>query len=173
MTDTDKPKIEDLPEEVAFWKSYRETCRAKKIDAVKGFMDLAEEQKQELTSPGAREDFIELCEAGCLQLVLAGIGLKKSLRLVLGDKPVYDDLVIQSVAITEMHVAIEDEGRTLAACMRERLARYAAEKLVGRARGARVGCQQQRPPVLVQRRRGFQGEQRGGPMVSMRLGRGQ
>jgi len=73
VTGTDKPKIEDLPEEVAFWKSYREICRAKKIDAVKGFMDLAEEQKQELTSPGAREDFIELCEAGCLQLVLAGI----------------------------------------------------------------------------------------------------
>jgi hypothetical protein len=35
-------------------------------------MDLAEEQKQELTSPGAGEDFIELC-AGCLKLVLAGI----------------------------------------------------------------------------------------------------
>lgn len=73
MTHTDKPNIEELPDEVAFWKSYREICRTKEIDTVKLYTDLSEEQKQRLTSPGAREDFIELCEAGCLQLVLAGI----------------------------------------------------------------------------------------------------
>ena len=36
-------------------------------------MDLAEEEKQKLTSPGAREDFVELCESGCFQPILAGI----------------------------------------------------------------------------------------------------
>jgi hypothetical protein len=70
---TDKPKIEDLPEEVAVWKSYREICRGKKIDTIELYMDLAEEEKQKLASPGAREDFVELCEAGCFQPILAGI----------------------------------------------------------------------------------------------------
>jgi len=36
-------------------------------------VDLAEEEKQKLGSPGAREDFIELCGAGCFQPVLGGI----------------------------------------------------------------------------------------------------
>ena len=36
-------------------------------------MDLAEKEKQKLASPGAREDFVELCKAGCFQPVLAGI----------------------------------------------------------------------------------------------------
>jgi hypothetical protein len=73
VTDTGKPKIEELPDEVAFWKAYRETRRAKGFDIAKFYTDLAEGEKQRLTSPGAREDFTELCEAGCLQLVLAGI----------------------------------------------------------------------------------------------------
>lgn len=73
MTDAVKPKIEDLPEEVALWKSYRDICRGKQIDTIKLYMDQAEEEKQKLASPGAREDFVELCEAGCFQPVLAGI----------------------------------------------------------------------------------------------------
>jgi hypothetical protein len=36
-------------------------------------MELAEEEKRNLTSPGAREDFVELVEAGCFQPILAGI----------------------------------------------------------------------------------------------------
>jgi hypothetical protein len=73
VTETNKPKIEELPDEVALWKAYREVRRAKGFDIAKFYTDLAEEEKQKLTSPGAREDFTELCEAGCLQLVLAGI----------------------------------------------------------------------------------------------------
>lgn len=73
MTESEKPKIEELPDEVALWKGYREARRAKGLDIAKLYTDLAEEQKQRLASPGAREDFTELCEAGCLQLVLAGI----------------------------------------------------------------------------------------------------
>jgi hypothetical protein len=70
---TNIPKIEDLPEEVALWKSYREICRSKQIDILKHYMELAEEEKRRLTSPGAREDFVELCKAGCFQPILAGI----------------------------------------------------------------------------------------------------
>jgi hypothetical protein len=43
------------------------------MEARQLYADLAAEQKQSLTSPGAREVFTELCEAGCLQLVLAAI----------------------------------------------------------------------------------------------------
>jgi hypothetical protein len=57
VTHTAKPKIEDLPDEVGLWKSYREVCRTKKIDTVKLCMDLAEEEKQERPSLGARKDF--------------------------------------------------------------------------------------------------------------------
>jgi hypothetical protein len=73
MTDSNYPKIEELADEVAAWKSYRDTCRDKQIDTVKVYMELAEEEKRNLTSPGAREDFLELCEAGRLQPMLAGI----------------------------------------------------------------------------------------------------
>jgi len=73
VTDTDRPKIEELQVGVAFWKAYREARRAKGFDVAKFYTDLAEEQKQKLTSPGAQEDFTELCEDGCFQLVLAAI----------------------------------------------------------------------------------------------------
>jgi hypothetical protein len=73
VTDTEKPKIEELPDEVALWKVYREARQAKGFDIAKFYNELAEEHEQRLTSPGAREDFTELCEAGCFQLVLAGI----------------------------------------------------------------------------------------------------
>jgi hypothetical protein len=64
VTDTDKPKNEELPDEVAFWKAYREARRAMGFDIVKFYTDLSEEEKQRLTSPGARDNFTELCEAG-------------------------------------------------------------------------------------------------------------
>jgi hypothetical protein len=72
MTDSNKPKIEELADEVAAWKSYRDICRGKPIDTIKVYMDLAEEEKRNLTSPGARQDFVELVEAGCFEPILAG-----------------------------------------------------------------------------------------------------
>ena len=72
MSDIEKPRIEELADEVALWNSYRQVHLAKGID-VTLYGELAAEQKQSLTSPGAREDFTELCEAGCLQLALAAI----------------------------------------------------------------------------------------------------
>jgi hypothetical protein len=70
---SEKPKIEQLTGELALWHAYREGRRAKGIDIAQFYEDLAAEEKQRLKSPGAREDFTELCEDGCLQLVLAAI----------------------------------------------------------------------------------------------------
>jgi len=65
VTDTDKPNIKELPDEVAFWKSYREICRTKEIDSVTLYGSVGgAKAKADIT--GAREDFTELCEAGCL-----------------------------------------------------------------------------------------------------------
>ncbi len=69
----EKPKIEQLAVEMAFWHAYREAYRAKGIDIAQFYADLAADEKTRLKSPGAREDFTELCRDGCLQLVLAAI----------------------------------------------------------------------------------------------------
>ena len=73
MSDTDKPKIEELAEEVALWNTYREVHRANGTDIAQVFTKLAAAQKQRLRSPGAREDFVELCKDGCFPIALASI----------------------------------------------------------------------------------------------------
>jgi hypothetical protein len=73
MNDTDKPKIEELAQEVAFWNRYWEARRIEGIDIAQLYADLAAAQKQALTSPGAREDFTELCNNGCFQITLAAV----------------------------------------------------------------------------------------------------
>jgi len=73
MSDTDKPKIEELTDEMALWNSYREARRLKGIDVEQLFADLTAEQEQALTSPGAREDFTDLCRDGCFQIILAAL----------------------------------------------------------------------------------------------------
>ena len=73
MTKADKPKIEELAEGQAFWNTYRELRLAKGINVDQVFVEWAEEQAQRLTSPGAREDFVELCKDGCTPQVLAAI----------------------------------------------------------------------------------------------------
>jgi hypothetical protein len=58
----EKPKIEELAMEVAFWRAYREAYRTKGVDIAQFYAELAAEEKQRLRSPGARDDFTELCE---------------------------------------------------------------------------------------------------------------
>ena len=49
-----------------------------------------------------------------LGLMLAGVVLKKPLRLVFRDHPIDDDLIAQGVPISEARAAIEaDKGRTI------------------------------------------------------------
>src|SRR5215472_491794 len=62
MSHPDIPKIEELGAELAFWNTYRELRRAKGFDPE----EWAAEQEKCLTSPGPREEFAELCKAGCL-----------------------------------------------------------------------------------------------------------
>ena len=73
MRNTGKPKIEELADELALWNTYREVHRAKGTDIARLFTKLAAAQKQRLRSPGAREDFVELCEDGCFPIALAAI----------------------------------------------------------------------------------------------------
>jgi hypothetical protein len=73
MTQPEKPKIEDLTEELAFWNTFREIQRTKKWDMVRIFPEWAAELERELHSPGAREDFRELCKAGCSHNGLAAL----------------------------------------------------------------------------------------------------
>ncbi|HEY1477396.1 MAG TPA: hypothetical protein VGF37_06880 [Chthoniobacterales bacterium] len=66
-----KPKIEELKDEKTFWNNYRELRRTRGINIDQDFAEWASEEQQSLTSPGAREDFAELCEHGCTPQVLA------------------------------------------------------------------------------------------------------
>jgi predicted DNA-binding ribbon-helix-helix protein len=47
--------------EFAFWQSLRESHRARKIDLEELLLSWAINQIEKLESPGARDDFIELC----------------------------------------------------------------------------------------------------------------
>jgi len=73
MTKTDKPKIEELQDERIFWNTFREAHLAKGINVDREFAEWAAGQAKRLTSPGAREDFAELCQGGCTPQVLAAI----------------------------------------------------------------------------------------------------
>jgi hypothetical protein len=73
MSDIEKPKIEELADELALWNTYRELRRSKGLDVDKIFAELADEQRTSLNSPGARDDFTELCNAGCLPLALSAL----------------------------------------------------------------------------------------------------
>jgi hypothetical protein len=73
MRDIEKPKIEDLAEELAFWNTYREANFAKDIDIALEYANWTSDLAQGLTSPGAREEFAELCAAGCFPQGLAAL----------------------------------------------------------------------------------------------------
>lgn len=71
MSDIDKPQIEDLADELAFWNAFREAHRAKDVDIGRRYAEWTAELERGLTSPGAREEFAELCKAGCFPQTLA------------------------------------------------------------------------------------------------------
>ena len=73
MINTCKPKIEELKDEQDFWNNYRELRRRRGINIDQDLGEWAAEQRQNLTWPGAREDFTELCKHGCTPQVLAVI----------------------------------------------------------------------------------------------------
>jgi hypothetical protein len=64
MAQIDIPKIDELPEELDFWNTYREIYRSKDIDIARTYADVAESIKQDLRSPGGRDEFEELSSVG-------------------------------------------------------------------------------------------------------------
>lgn len=68
-----KPEIEGLRDETGFWKAYQKIFRAKRIDIAHLHEEWAAEQRKQLRSPGAREDFTELCKDGCHLFALAAL----------------------------------------------------------------------------------------------------
>ena len=73
MTDTEKPEPNGYEVERAFWNTFRESRQATGIRIDQVLAEWASEEAQKLTSPGAREDFDELCADGCSPQVLAAI----------------------------------------------------------------------------------------------------
>lgn len=75
MVQTEKPRIEELREELTLWNTHREVYRSKGIDIARLYSEMAVHIEQGLSSPGAREEFAELCKAGCLPQGLAALVL--------------------------------------------------------------------------------------------------
>jgi hypothetical protein len=70
---SDRSIRDDFREEFAFWEAYREHWRKKGIDIAEVFLHWAKEQAERLKSPGALDDFAELCNDGCFFQALAVI----------------------------------------------------------------------------------------------------
>ena len=83
MDENDKSEHDPYKEAQALWDEYRKIRQARGINIDQFFAEWAAEQTQGLPSPGARQDFDELCEHGCHPEVLAAIvaGLRNSPRL--------------------------------------------------------------------------------------------
>jgi len=73
MSEFVKPKIEELAEELEFWNAFRQVYLSKGIDGARICLDWATKVEKELNSPGGREEFAELCKAGCLPQGLAAL----------------------------------------------------------------------------------------------------
>src|SRR5215469_11728451 len=71
MDENHKPRIQDLAVEQDFWNAHRKILRKKGLDPDRLLAEWATGQAQSLGSPGASEDFAELCKDGCLPQGLA------------------------------------------------------------------------------------------------------
>jgi hypothetical protein len=83
MHENNKSEHDPYKEEQALWHAYREIRQARGINLDEVLAEWAAKEAHELPSPGAREDFDELCKHGCNPQVLAVIvaGLRNSPRL--------------------------------------------------------------------------------------------
>jgi hypothetical protein len=111
MGKPEKPKIEELAEELAFWNTYREVCRARKVDIARLYSEWAAELETDLTSPGARENFVELRKAGCFPQGLAALVLL--LRYAPSFEKLWADMVGQQRNRDEATRSIESAAQTL------------------------------------------------------------
>jgi hypothetical protein len=79
MNEIDKPKIDELAQELAFWNSYRERFRRRGIDIAKEHAEWTIGFERGLAAPEPKKQFAELCRAGCFSQALALLttGLQK------------------------------------------------------------------------------------------------
>jgi hypothetical protein len=75
MNEPEIPKVEEVAEELEVWNTYRDIYRHKGIDIAAVYQSFTDSVQKELTSPGAKTDFSELCGAGCLPLGVAGLAV--------------------------------------------------------------------------------------------------
>src|SRR5580700_2108472 len=73
MADKEKSEHERYRDERSFWNEYRKIQQARGINIDQVLAEWAAKEAQELPSPGAREDFDELCNHCCNREVLAVI----------------------------------------------------------------------------------------------------
>lgn len=73
MKRTSRPKIEDLADELDFWKKLRESQRACGVDLAQLIDEWARDLESGIDQHGAKTDFDELCAAGCLSKGLAAL----------------------------------------------------------------------------------------------------
>jgi hypothetical protein len=104
MPASEKPRNEELADEGAVWNAYRESRSAKGVDISRVFADCAAEIQLSLRSPGAREDFVELCRAGCFAQTLAALVL--ALRYRKFEIPILLFLVVWSPVTTHLKAVI-------------------------------------------------------------------
>jgi hypothetical protein len=111
MSRSSIPKIEELTDLFALWNTYRNSRLAKGFDVASEFAKWATEVAEGLTSPGAREEFGELCEAGCFPqgLALTVLALRRAPQLEIWWSKTMGDPAGRAKAIR----SLEDAAQTL------------------------------------------------------------
>jgi len=73
MAENDRPEPDGYQDEQVLWNAYRGSRQPRGISIDQLFAEWAGQEAQKLTSPGAREDFAELCKDGCNPQVLTAM----------------------------------------------------------------------------------------------------
>jgi hypothetical protein len=110
MSEIQRPKIEDLGDELAYWKRLCEVHRAQGVDLASQYRRWAAELAEGLTSPGARDEFAELCAAGCFPQVLAALVL--ILRRAPALEKFWEEMVGNPANRAKATRALEDAAQT-------------------------------------------------------------
>jgi len=73
VPDQNSQQFPGLETEFLYWKIQQKKWRSMDIDPQAFLKSLVTDELNRLDSPGPRQDFIELCNAGCVPIVLAGV----------------------------------------------------------------------------------------------------
>ena len=111
MDRPERPRIDQLEAELNLWNTYCEIRLEKGFDFAAWYAKWARETHEGLTSPGGREDFGQLCRAGCLPQGLA------TLVSVLRNAPILERFWTEEVGKSDSRAramqSLENAARTL------------------------------------------------------------